>query len=443
MLRKIIRTILPFEDFLYILQQEEYSIQRINFWFFRFFFKRNIAKRDYLKFTQRIYVTLLTSISLWLFSSIVLIIYTNQKIILSFALLINILLIPIYTIIANLIIGPFYELIKSKIIKQASLIMEKKKGQMKIIAITGSFGKTTLKNFLEQMLKYHFRVQMVPGNINSAIGIASFIKKELDKNTEILITEIDSYKKNRIAKAVKMLSPDYVVITNIKDQHLERYKNRENLAKSLFEIFQFAPKNSIKITNKETGNYLKSINLNTDGNLFLIDEEKVKDKDVFDQNFAIAKFICKKLGVEDKYIDYLKDNLKIPERRGVLKEMFGFEFIDNSYNINLDTAQKTIEDSFKLAKSKNKELVVITAGIPELSYENKDSNNKLGQFIEKYSQKAFILDSIFSKDIVSGFKDKNKFQLCENINDTFEKIKYLEKEKYLFLLTPELTDLYY
>ncbi len=437
--RKIINIILPFEDFMYILQQEEYSIQRIGFWLPRFFFKRNIAKRDNLKLTQRVKVTIFLSILFWSFLEFLIISKTNP-----FFAILNMVAIPFYVILTNILVSPFYEKIKDGIIKKASAHLDENRSGMKIIAITGSYGKTTLKNFLEQLLKYHFRVQMIPGNINSTIGIANFILTNLNPNTEILITEIDSYKKGRIKRTSEMLKPDLAILTNIGDQHLQRYKNKENLAKSLLELFESSPKGSLRLTNQETFNYLKNIDMDTKNVEVAkkIHLDNLSESNV--ENYSLAYFIAEYFKIEEKYINHISSNLKLPERRQVEKELFGFNGLDDSYNISLTTAKASINQARKLADKYNKKLVVITAGIPELAEENKDSNKILGEELSKNSEKILVLKSIFYKDLISNIENAEKYELFNNLN---EAVKYLnskwKKDEIFLLLEPELTDLYY
>lgn len=167
-LLKVFKIIFPFADFAYLLQHEEYSLQRVWFWLPRFFFRRNFQKRGKLVYTQRVKSVLTLSV----FSYVLINYLLVKKGLLNMAKFVALLiLIPAIVVISNSILGPVYFLIRQRIIAKSKRYFDENKGQTKVIAITGSFGKTTLKNFLEQLLKYNYRVQMVPGNINSTIEI--------------------------------------------------------------------------------------------------------------------------------------------------------------------------------------------------------------------------------------------------------------------------------
>jgi UDP-N-acetylmuramoyl-tripeptide--D-alanyl-D-alanine ligase len=441
-LYKIINTVLPFADFTYILQQEEYSLQRFNFWFWRFFFRRNIQKREELKYTQRAKSIILSSIVIW----IVFIFKLKDQNIFSniIVFIISVLLIPVFTIIANIITTPFYENIKNNIIKKSKTDFDSKRGNCKVIAITGSFGKTTLKNYLFEVLRYQYKTILIPGNINSTIGIANWLKENFKAGTEILITEIDSYKRGRIKNTTLFLNPDISIITNIGDQHLQRFKTKENLAKSLYELFDFSPQNSLKLATEETALYLEKIKLQT-SDIKIVHSYNTETKKESDKiNLGFVKEVADYFKIKNTHLEYIiKNKLQTPDRRQKDTLFEGFSALDDSYNISLTTARLAINESLKKAKESGKKLLVITAGIPELGKENEDSNIKLGMELNK-ADKVYLLESIFYKDIVAGSGMKTKFVLIKDFKSAKEKIKIdLNHQDWFVLILPELTDLYY
>lgn len=437
-LLKVFNILFPFADFTYLLQQEEYSLQRVFFWLPRFFFRRNFQNRGNLVYTQRAkFILSLSSLIFWsvnfYFSNI-------------FLLIISFFTVPIYIIIANFLVSPIYYFLKERKIGLTKKILNENKKNLKVIAITGSFGKTTVKNFIEQMVKYNFKTQMVPGNINSAIGISDWILKNYKLGTEVLITEVDSYKPGRIKKAVELLDPDIAVLTNIGDQHLERYKTKRNLAETLFELFLYSKKDCLRLTDTQTLAYLKSENYNIDrvkvvnelnSTLTNLSLSNVK-------NSLYATYVSDYLGVPDEYIKHITKKLNLPDRRQIKKDFFGFHCIDDSYNISFSTAIAGINEAKASATKENKKLLVITAGIPELGIENIDSNKKLARILEKNSDKVFLFPSIFYKEMYSEFKDKDKVEVFKKYKDAVSSLvsKY-NPDKWFVLIQPELTDLYY
>ena len=88
-----------------------------------------------------------------------------------------------------------------------------------------------------EMLKYNYKVQMVPGNINSTMGISRWITDYFLEGNDILIVEMDAFGKGRIAKSCQILPPDIAIVTNVGDQHIERFGTADNLRDALGEVF--------------------------------------------------------------------------------------------------------------------------------------------------------------------------------------------------------------
>ena len=164
----LFKNLFPIPDFLYLLQLEEYESKRYFRLLPRFFFRRNFQKRGKLVYTKRLKITLIFA--------------------LTFCIIFP--LIPIWIGLANLILSPYFEKVKLNIQRKASkYFAENFKG--KVIAIAGSYGKTTTKNYIYQLVRFNYKAQMIPGNINTPTGIANWVLKNLDKSAEVLIVEMN------------------------------------------------------------------------------------------------------------------------------------------------------------------------------------------------------------------------------------------------------------
>lgn len=381
----------PFNDFLYILQLEEYESLRYLNRIKRLFFRRNLQIRDSLKYTSRVKITFFV------------------------ALLPSLLLpplTPIFIGLSNIILTPVFELSKSYLRFRAMKYFRLKNKNTKVIAIAGSFGKTTTKNYIYELIRYNYITQMIPGNINTPTGIAEWVIRHYDNNTQVLLVEVDTYFIGEIKRSLKITPPDISILTNIGDQHLERLGSKKNLEKALMEVFTYSRPNSIKIKNK---------------------------RDSLEYALEVAKIL-------EIPKDIVKDTIKRlrpPERRGNIIKVGNHEVIDNSYNISEATAIKNILEANKIAKRKNKKLLTIIAGIPELGDENKEANRNIGKMLNNYSDIVFTLQSILIKDVEKGIKDKTK---VIKLTSMLEALNYLDNynpKNYIVLMFPELSDLYY
>lgn len=105
----------------------------------------------------------------------------------------------------------------------------------KVVAVTGSNGKTTTKDMIESVLKPHFKVKKTQGNYNNEIGLPLTIL-ELDHDTEISILEMGMSGFHQIELLSNLTHPDVAVITNIGESHMQDLGSREGIAQAKFEI---------------------------------------------------------------------------------------------------------------------------------------------------------------------------------------------------------------
>lgn len=105
----------------------------------------------------------------------------------------------------------------------------------KVIAVTGSNGKTTTKDMIESVLSTEFKVKKTQGNYNNEIGMPLTLL-ELDEDTEISILEMGMSGFHQIELLSHIAQPDIAVITNIGESHMQDLGSREGIAKAKFEI---------------------------------------------------------------------------------------------------------------------------------------------------------------------------------------------------------------
>jgi UDP-N-acetylmuramyl pentapeptide synthase len=384
----MLKLLFPISDFLYILQLEEYETKRYFKTIKRIFWKRNLQKRGKLVYTKRIKILYLISLPLCI-------------ILFPF--------IPLIIGITNMILTPYFEWVKSNLQKRAARYFRAHNTITKVVAVAGSYGKTTTKNYIYELVKYNYKTQIVPGNINTPTGIANWVLNNFNPSSEILIIEVDTYYIGEIKKSLLITPPDIAILTNIGDQHLERFGTKSNLRKALLEIFDYSKPTATKIQGDKS-------------------------------NLDFALEVSKILNIPKDIVNDTVKKLSKPDRRGDIKFINNYEVIDESYNISFETAKFAIQNALKIAEQKNKKLIVITAGIPELGRENADNNKKLGQLLAQKANKIILIKSILYTQVQNN---SEKIILAENLSEAWKLIKKFDPKKYIVLLQPELNDLYY
>jgi UDP-N-acetylmuramoyl-tripeptide--D-alanyl-D-alanine ligase len=131
---------------------------------------------------------------------------------------------------------PIERYINDKYVKKAKDKLSNHKNLVKI-AITGSYGKTTVKNILNQILSTKYNVLITPKSYNTPMGLVKTIKR-LNNNHEIFISEMGARRVGDIKYLSSIFRQDIAVITGITTQHLETFFTIDNIIKAKGEIIE-------------------------------------------------------------------------------------------------------------------------------------------------------------------------------------------------------------
>ena len=119
---------------------------------------------------------------------------------------------------------------------------------IKVVAVTGSVGKTTTKDIIYSVLKQKFDTVKTEGNFNNEIGVPLTIFK-IEETTEAVVLEMGMNHFNEIHRLSKIGKPNAAVITNVGYSHIENLGSRNGILKAKCEIFDFLEKGGLKILN--------------------------------------------------------------------------------------------------------------------------------------------------------------------------------------------------
>lgn len=142
---------------------------------------------------------------------------------------------PIICIIANLINSPIEYFVRQWYINDAKKIL-KDMPNLTIIGVTGSYGKTSVKNFLYKTLSSKYEVLITPKNYNTTMGVVKTIRENLKPTHQIFVCEMGATKLGDIKEICDLVNPKVGIITSIGPQHLESFKSIDNVIKTKFEL---------------------------------------------------------------------------------------------------------------------------------------------------------------------------------------------------------------
>lgn len=282
---------------------------------------------------------------------------------------------------------------------------QKKLAEMKnlqIVAITASYGKTSIKNFLYQILSEHIACYMTPRSVNTLGGLIRDVNVDLPQNCELYIAEAGARVAGDIDEIAKFLNHDYAIVGSIGAQHIEYFKTLENIRNTKMEIlnseklqYAFIHTSANVAPNEKVilyGDNIKDINATLEGLSFtaVIDgEEEYFQTPLLGEFHAInllaSIMIALKLGVAMKDIKKTLKRLKQVTHRLEKIEAGGKLIIDDSFNGNFEG----MSASYKLASLHKGRKILITPGIIE---SDEESNTQL----------AHLMDEIFDTVIITG-----------------------------------------
>ena len=317
----------------------------------------------------------------------------------------------------------------------------KRNKNIKIIALTGSSGKTSTKFILEEMLKQKYKVLSTPQSYNTTMGLTKTINNNNLSNIDYLILEFGADRKNDIKKLCRIAPPDYSFVTNIGNQHLKTFKTQTNITKTKCQIYTYLKKSGIAFFNIDDKNvyefskkyskphfnissneecFLKISNIQTtnSGSTFILSDgtstKKCKTMLLGEhniQNIFASSCIAYKLHINLNLIQNAIANLQpTPHRLQLISSNPRLTVLDDTFNSNYEGFKQALNVLSKFDGNK----AVVTPGIVELGKEQEKINYNIGVIIANVCTKVIIVNktnktALYSGLIDAGFSDKNIF----------------------------------
>lgn len=299
---------------------------------------------------------------------------------------------------------------------------------LQTIAITASYGKTSIKNYLYQVLNKKFNVYKTPRSVNTIGGIVKDVNDELPRGTQIYIAEAGAREQGDIETIANFLEPQYVIIGSVGEQHIEYFKTLDNIIHTKMEILK-SPRlihgfvhDSVPILKYDTitsfPNNLEITRSDLNGIWFDI---KIDDKvehfhapvlGSFNAiNLTAVILMSKELGMSIDEIKVALHNLQQVEHRLHISKVGGKIILDDSFNGNIEGMLEAVQ----IANTHNGRKVIVTPGIVESTME---ANVQFAKAIDEVFDLVIITGSLNAKVLEKVIKrtkpiileDKSKLQ---------------------------------
>jgi len=155
-----------------------------------------------------------------------------------------------YLTFATLILWPFQATAKWALV-QAATVRLRRRGDLIVVGVTGSYGKTSTKEILATLLGARYRVCKTTGSVNTPIGIARTVLRGLRPEHQVFVVEMGAYVRGNIRELARLARPRIGVLTAIGEQHLERFGSVENIAKTKYELIEALPADGLAVFNAD------------------------------------------------------------------------------------------------------------------------------------------------------------------------------------------------
>ena len=428
---------------------------------------QQFAGKNKLIFTKRMIRTIILYFLLLLSVNLLIFLLIKQFWIVALCLILEFVLTQALFLLCALTLLPIENFIKKCYVNKAKNILRNFRGIK--IAITGSFGKTSTKNFLYQLLKKRFSVCITPKNYNTPMGLCKTAIELLKADDEILIVEMGARKRGDIAQLMEMLKPSYGIMTAIGEQHLETFKSVEEIKKTKFElcehmcnggfiVFDCSNELTCELFDKYHGekkcclqkqgfSYVEDLNISSAGSRFKLHlgKKTVEIKmpiigELILNDFVLASTMAYMLGVDERTIAEVAKGIKpFPHRLQIIKTPVS-TIIDDSYNSNL----KGAEQALKAVSMFNGKKIVITPGFIEQGERQYELNYKFGKMIARVCDELIIMNKINQTALLMGAKagglQETKIHFAKNRSAQVEILHKILKKGSVVLFENDLPD---
>ncbi len=292
---------------------------------------------------------------------------------------------------------------------------------LQIVCITGSYGKTSIKNFVAQILSKKFNVYATPRSVNTLGGIIRDVNESLPQQTQIYVCEAGARERGDIYEITTFLEPQRVIVGKVGLAHIEYFKTLENIIATKLEIMQSPRLEMAFIHTSVTdephekvtffGDEVLNVNATLEGTDFelQLDNEVLQlHTDVLGEfqtmNIAVAIRIAKSFGMSNEDIINAVSTLEPVEHRLQKIKAGGKIILDDGYNGNIDGMLEAV----RLCSLHDGRKVIVTPGLVESS---KELNLKLIEAINKVFDIVIVTGSLNAELFDKNLKVKTKIIL--------------------------------
>ena len=382
------------------------------------------------------------------------------------------LLSPLVTMIAAIINKPIEKQVSNHYINDAKRILASM-NRMKIIGVTGSYGKTSVKYYLNTLLKAKYNVLMTPGSFNTPMGVVRTVREYLKASDEIFVCEMGARHVGDIKEICDLVHPHDGIITSVGPQHLETFKSLDNIKGTKFELADSLNNDGLLFLNMDdenirsyvgdrhyigysihhTSDYMaKDISVSQRGTTFTVVKKDgetceystklIGEHNVLNIVGAIA--VANTYGIPLEALKPQVRKLECVPHRLELKDNGSAVIIDDAYNSN-PTGAKAALDVLSIFDGYR---ILVTPGMVELGESQETLNKEFGKQASQSADYIILVGKKQTEPIAEGIRESgypdDKLYIADNINQAINQAYAVNSNgaKKFILLENDLPDNY-
>ncbi len=303
-----------------------------------------------------------------------------------------------------------------------------------IIGVTGSYGKTSTKNYLYRILSEKYNTLITPGNFNTLLGVVRTIREQLQPMHQVFIVEMGAKQPGDIKEICDLVHPTIGIVTSVGEMHLETFKTKENIQKTKFELIRSLPSDGLGVINADSQGIATykdiptncpivrygikapevdyraaDIRYTASGSEFAVvhgGERTEMHTSLMGEcnvlNILGAAVVAQRLGVTGRQQQMAVAKLRQVEHRLSVSQKGGLTILDDAYNSNPEGARMALDALAALDLPAGAKRIVVTPGFVELGQRQEEACVELGEKIARCADILIIVNKYNKNAIYKG-----------------------------------------
>lgn len=339
---------------------------------------------------------------------------------------------PLWVLLASYLMQPVEGRIQEGFKRQARQHLQARP-DLQVIGITGSYGKTSVKFIVAEILRQRFNVLASPSSYNTPMGLCLVINEMLRPEHQVLVLEMGMRYRGDIRELCEIARPDLSIVTTVGVAHLETMGSIENIAREKGDILQYMHPDGVAVLNVDNTHVAqmqtrapgkvwrvsvggadaevtaRDLQYGPEGASFVVRDETGAERTFRTQllgehnvlNILLGVAVGRAMGLRLRQIAYAVERVQPVEHRLQLRKEGAVTIIDDAFNANPVGARNAVEILGRFHEGRR---VIVTPGMVELGERQWEENHRFGEHIARHVDMAVLVGEEQTRPIQAGLQ---------------------------------------